>query len=149
MYTCTCHPIYPSRECKFRPPEYDLPQKHRYTLGVQSHPEGRGDFGQGSTKNISEYNNQQESNIHNMTCSNMVLANTNMKPRIQFIIMKIFMKIVQICPKPPRFTVHENFHKTEELSDFSPLQSFYCIITRIYRVDIQNIPRIIVHFPAF
>ena len=28
-----------------------------------------------------------------------------MKPGIQFIIMKIFMKIVKICPKSPRFTV--------------------------------------------
>ena len=27
-----------------------------------------------------------------------------MKPRIEFIIMKIFMKIVKICPKSPRFT---------------------------------------------
>ena len=28
-----------------------------------------------------------------------------MKCRIEFIIMKIFMKIVKICPKSPRFTV--------------------------------------------
>ena len=34
----------------------------------------------------------------------MVLTNPHMKPRIEFIIMKIFMKIVKICPKSPRFT---------------------------------------------
>ena len=28
-----------------------------------------------------------------------------MKPITEFIIMKIFMKIVKICPKSPRFTV--------------------------------------------
>ena len=28
-----------------------------------------------------------------------------MKPRMEFIIMKIFMNIVKICPKSPRFTV--------------------------------------------
>ena len=36
----------------------------------------------------------------------MVLTKPHMKPGIQFIIMKIFMKIVKICPKSPRFTVH-------------------------------------------
>ena len=35
----------------------------------------------------------------------MVLTKPHMKPGIQFIIMKIFMKIVKICPKSPRFTV--------------------------------------------
>ena len=35
----------------------------------------------------------------------MVLTNPHMKPRIEFIIMKIFMEIVKICPKSPRFTV--------------------------------------------
>ena len=30
-----------------------------------------------------------------------------MKTRIEFIIMKISMKIVKICPKSPRFTVHK------------------------------------------
>ena len=41
-----------------------------------------------------------------MCCSYIVvLANPNMKLGIQFIIMKIFMKIVKICPKSPRFTV--------------------------------------------
>ena len=36
----------------------------------------------------------------------MVLTNPHMKPRIEFIIMKIFMKIVKICPKSPQFMVH-------------------------------------------
>ena len=40
-----------------------------------------------------------------MCCSYKVLTNPHMKPRIQFIIMKIFMKIVKICPKSPQFTV--------------------------------------------
>ena len=40
-----------------------------------------------------------------MCCSYMVLTNPHVKPWIQFIIMKIVMKIVQICPKSPRFTV--------------------------------------------
>ena len=35
----------------------------------------------------------------------MVVTNPHVKSWIQFIIMKIFMKIVQICPKSPRFTV--------------------------------------------
>ena len=35
----------------------------------------------------------------------MVLTNPHIKPRIEFIIMKIFMKIVKICPKSLRFTV--------------------------------------------
>ena len=48
-----------------------------------------------------------------MCCSYIVLANPNIKLRIQFIIMKIFMKIVKICPKSPRFTVpcSSNFQK--------------------------------------
>ena len=33
-------------------------------LGVQSHPEHQGDFGQGSTVNISECNNQLELSVH-------------------------------------------------------------------------------------
>ena len=72
---------------------------------VQSHPEDRGDFGQGSTENISECNNLLELGVYNMWCSNMVLTNPHMKFRIEFIIMKIFMKLVKICPKSPRFTV--------------------------------------------
>ena len=40
-----------------------------------------------------------------MWCSYMVLTNPHIKPRIEFIIMKIFMKIVKICPKSPRFMV--------------------------------------------
>ena len=70
---------------------------------VQSHPEDRGDFGQGSTDTISECNNQLELSVYNMWCSYMVLTNPHMKPRNEFIIMKIFMKIVKICPKSPRF----------------------------------------------
>ena len=37
-----------------------------YMLCVQSHPEDRGDFGQGSTENILECNNQLELSIHNI-----------------------------------------------------------------------------------
>ena len=43
--------------------------------------------------------------MYDMCCSYMVLSNPHMKPRIQFIIIKIFMKIVKICPKSPWFTV--------------------------------------------
>ena len=74
-------------------------------LGVQSHPEDQGDFGQGLTVNIWECNNQLELSVYNMCCSYMVLTYPHVKPWIQFIIMKIFMKLVQICPKSPRFTV--------------------------------------------
>ena len=77
---------------------------------VQSHPEDRGDFGQGSTANISECNNQPELSVYNMWCSYMVLTNPHMRPRIEFIIMKIFMKILKICPKSPRFTVQVFMH---------------------------------------
>ena len=77
---------------------------------VQSHPEDRGDFGQGSTENISECNNLLELSVYNMWCSNMVLTNPHMKFRIEFIIMKIFMKIVKICPKSPWFTVKQIHH---------------------------------------
>ena len=49
--------------------------------------------------------------IYGMCCSYIVLANPNMKLRIKFIIMKIFMKIVKICPKSPRFTVMKNTMK--------------------------------------
>ena len=78
-------------------------------LGVQSHLEDWGEFEHGSTENISECNNQLESSMYNMCCSYMVhvLTNPHMKPRIQFIIIKTFMKIVKICPKSPRFTVTE------------------------------------------
>ena len=61
--------------------------------------------------NISKYlrnpcnNHQLQLSVYNMCCSYMVLTNPHVKPWIQFIIMKIFMKIVQICPKSPRFTV--------------------------------------------
>ena len=41
-----------------------------------------------------------------MRCSYMVLNNPHMKPTIEFVIMEIFMKIVKICPKSPRFTVY-------------------------------------------
>ena len=74
-------------------------------LGVQSHPADQGDFGQGLTVNIWECDNQLEFSVYNMCCSYMVLTNPYVKPWIQFIIMKILMKIVQICPKSPRFTV--------------------------------------------
>ena len=79
--------------------------RHVHYIHVQSHPEDRGDFGQGSTNHISEYTFWLELSICGMCCSYHGLANPNMKLRIQFIIMKIFMKIVKICPKSPRFTV--------------------------------------------
>ena len=66
-----------------------------------------GDLRQGSTENISECNNLLELSVYNMWCSNMVLTNAHLKFRIEFIIMQIFMKIVKICPKSPRFTVHQ------------------------------------------
>ena len=76
-----------------------------YTLHVQSYPEDRGHFGQGLTNDISEYTVRLELSLYGMCCSYIVLANPNMKLRIKFIIIKIFMKIVKICPKSPRFTV--------------------------------------------
>ena len=59
------------------------------------------------TNVISEYTFRLELStcIYGMCCSYIVLANPIMKLRIQFIIMKIFMKIVKICPKSPRFMV--------------------------------------------
>ena len=54
-----------------------------------------------SKENILECNNQLELSVYNMWCSYMVLTNPHMKPRIEFIIMKIFKKIVKICPKSP------------------------------------------------
>ena len=91
--------------------QYNFESLRQYYFGkticwcVQSHPEDHGDFGQGSIENISECNNQLELSVYNNSCSNMVLTNPHMKPRIEFIIMKIFMKIVKICPKSPRFMV--------------------------------------------
>ena len=38
-----------------------------HVIHVQSHPEDRGDFGQGSTANISECNNQPELSVHALT----------------------------------------------------------------------------------
>ena len=49
-------------------------------LGVQSHPEDQGDFGQGLTVNISECNNQLELSVYNMCSSYMVVTNPHMKP---------------------------------------------------------------------
>ena len=46
--------------------------------------------------------------MYGICCSYIVLANPNMKLRIQFIIMKIIMKIVKICPKSPRFPLHHS-----------------------------------------
>ena len=86
-------------------PQCSITLENHICWCVQSHPEDRGDFGQGSTENISECNNLLELSVYNMWCSNMVLTNAHMKFRIEFIIMKIFMNIVQICPKSPRFTV--------------------------------------------
>ena len=80
-----------------------------YTLHVQSHPEDRGDFGQGSTNYISEYTFRLELSIYGMCCSYIVLANPIMKLRIQFIIMKIFMKISENLSKvtPIRVTGYD------------------------------------------
>ena len=48
-------------------------------LDVQSYPKHHGDFGQGSTVNISECNSQLELSVH-MCYSYMVLTNPHMKP---------------------------------------------------------------------
>ena len=76
-----------------------------YMFRCPKSPRRLGDFEQRSTVNISECNSQLE--LCNVCCSYMVLTNPHMKPRIQFIIMKIFMKIVKICPKSPWFTIHQ------------------------------------------
>ena len=73
-------------------------------LGVQRHPEDRGDFEQGSTV-ISECNSQLECSIICVALTWHLLIPKIMKPGIKFIIMKIFMDIVKICPKSPQFTV--------------------------------------------
>ena len=73
--------------------------KRYICLGVQSHPEDQGDFGQGLTVNISECNNLLELSVYNMCCSYMVFTNPPMKPKFQFIIMKIFIKIVKNMSK--------------------------------------------------
>ena len=92
--------------------QYNFESLKQYYFGkplcwcVQSHPKDCGDSGQGSTENISECSIQLEFSIYSMWCSYMVLTNPHMKPRIEFIIMKIFMQIVKICPKSPRFTIH-------------------------------------------
>ena len=49
-------------------------------------------------------------------CSS-VLTNPHMKPRMEFIIMKIFMNIVKICPKSPRFTVCIWIHPSHNLKE--------------------------------
>ena len=51
--------------------QYNFESVKQYYFGkpcwcVQSHPEDRGDFGQGSTENISECNNQLELSVYNM-----------------------------------------------------------------------------------
>ena len=84
--------------------EYNFESLKRITLENHICWDG-GDFGQGSAENISECNNQLELSVSNMWCSYMVLTNPHMKPRIEFVIKKIFMKIVKICPKSPRFMV--------------------------------------------
>ena len=54
-------------------------EKPYICLGVQSHPEDQGDFGQGLAVNISECNNLLELSVYNMCCSYMVLTNAHMK----------------------------------------------------------------------
>ena len=53
--------------------QYNFESLRQYYFGkpyicwcVQSHPEDRGDFGQGSTENISECSNQLELSAYNM-----------------------------------------------------------------------------------
>ena len=46
-------------------------------------------------KNRTRCNTQLELSVYNMWCSYMVLPNPHMKPRIEFTIMKIYMKIVK------------------------------------------------------
>ena len=69
---------------------------------VQRHPEGCGDFGQGSTENISECNNLLELSVYNKWCSNMVLTNPHMKFRIEFHHYEDIYDDSEICPKSPR-----------------------------------------------
>ena len=95
---------------------------------VQSHPEDRGDFGQGSTANISECSNQLELSVYNMWCSYMVLTNPRIRPRLEFIIMKIFIKIVKICSKSPPFTV-----VVLRVGEFSSTEYRFCDLT-VYSV---------------
>ena len=42
-----------------------------------------------------------------------------MKPRIQFIIMKIFMNIVKFCPKSLWFTVPHTFARAVDMADIN------------------------------
>ena len=118
--------------------QYNFESLKQYYFGklyicwcVQSHPEDRGDFGHGSKENISECNNQLELSVYNMWCSYMVLTKPHMKPGIQFIIMKIFMKIVKICPKSPRFTVLKYQTKAIVGLCVSSDRKKSCIILRI------------------
>ena len=54
--------------------QYNFESLRQYYFGkpyvgvskLQSHPEDRGDFGQGSTENISECSNQLELSVYNM-----------------------------------------------------------------------------------
>ena len=117
--------------------QYNFESLRQYYFGkpyicwcVQSHPEDHGDFGQGSTENISEFSNQLELSVYNMWCSNMVLTNPHMKCRIEFIIMRIFMKIMKICPKSPRFTVPMN--STVNLKLICPKE-----YTRMYMYNVR------------
>ena len=87
-------------------------------------------FGQGLTVNIWECNNQLELSVYNMCCSYMVLTSPNINPWIQFITMKIFMKIVQICPKSPRFTV-QFFSWMGHVFDFWPTQPTLSTFTKL------------------
>ena len=123
--------------------QYNFESLKQYYFGklyicwcVQSHPEDRGDFGQGSKENISECNNQLELSVYNMWCSYMVLTKPHMKPGIQFIIMKIFMKIVKICPKSPRFTVP--WSKTLTVTDKSGAQITYLFCSFVLMIIIYH-----------
>ena len=91
-------------------------------------PKIRGDLMDRSTyfRIYTEYTFRLELSMYGICCSYIVLANPNMKLRIQFIIMKIIMKIVKICPKSPRFTVQ---YKSKETPQLIGLFSLNLVIT--------------------
>ena len=68
----------------------------------------------------------------------MVLTNPHIKPRIEFIVMKIFMKIVKICPKSPQFTVISDDSVSLRAAD--PLIMNVCLSRSVVStIEIQQI----------
>ena len=54
-----------------------------------------------------------------------------MKFRIEFIVMKIFMKLVKICPKSPRFTVSEYYLESNS-NIFGSVNHTYTVMWSIH-----------------